>query len=72
LALPEPQITNLKRRRFAPNVATDNANGRVVKMRKAVHETVVAFLKQVIADECRCHFQQKKEQKKAAVCSLFC
>ena len=46
----------------------DNASGRVVKTRKPVHETVAAFLKRAIADRKRYHFQQKK----AAVCSLFC
>lgn len=48
-------------------MATDNANGRAVKMRKAVHETAAASLRRVIDN--RKAFYRSRE--KAALCSLF-
>ena len=35
-------MRNLNRQQLAPVVETDNASGRVVKTRKAVHEIVAA------------------------------
>ena len=49
-------------REFNLEAFAANANGRVAKMRKAVPETVAAFLKQVTADEIRCHFNRKRLQ----------